>query len=50
MVGGDRLMPVFGKLNERGVQSYEVELGLSKMKGGEVTGLDRCGMELIKNC
>ena len=34
-VGGDRRMPVFVRLNDRGVESYEVELGMSKMKGGE---------------
>ena len=27
---GDRRMPVFGKLNDRGVESYEVEEGMSK--------------------
>ena len=30
-VDGDRRMPVFDMLNDRGVESYEVEEGLSKM-------------------
>ena len=29
VVGGDRKMPVFGRLNDRGVGSYEVEEGMS---------------------
>ena len=35
---GDRRMPVFGRLNDRGVESYEVEEGMSKIKGGKVPG------------
>ena len=34
-VGSDRRMPVCGRLNYRGVQSYEVEEGKSKMIGGK---------------
>ena len=38
-VGGDRRMPVFGRLNDRGVESCEVEEGMNKMKGGKAPGL-----------
>ena len=34
-VGGDRRFPVFGWLNDCGVEIYEVEEGLSKLKGGK---------------
>ena len=40
-VGGDRRMPVFGRLNDRGVESYEVEEGMSKMRGGKASGLNQ---------
>ena len=43
-VGGDRRMPVFGRLNDRGVESYEVEEGMSKMKGGKAQGSDQCAL------
>ena len=44
-VNDDRRMPVFGRLNYRGVESYEVEEGMSKMKGGKAPGLDQCAVE-----
>ena len=47
-VGGDRRMPVFGKLNDRGVESYEVEDGMSKIKGGKAPGLDQCAVEFLR--
>ena len=42
--GGDRSLPVFGRLNDIGVESYEVEEGMSKMKGGKALGLDQCSV------
>ena len=39
-VGGGRKMPVFGRLNEREVESCEVEEGMSKVKEGKAPGLD----------
>ena len=33
-VGGDRRMPVFGRPNDIGVDSYEGEETMSEMKGG----------------
>ena len=47
-VGGDRRMPVFGRLNDRGVESYEVEEGMNKMKGGKAPGLDQCAVEILR--
>ena len=40
-VGGDRRMPVIGRLNVRGVESNEVEEGLSKIKGRKAPRLDQ---------
>ena len=37
-VGRERMMPVFGRLNDRGVESYEVEVELSKIKVGKQQG------------
>ena len=48
VVGGDRSMPVFGMLNDRGVESYEVEEGMSKMKGGKAPGMDQCAVEFFR--
>ena len=45
-VGGDRRMPVFGRLNDRGVESYEVGEGLSTLTEGKAPGLDQCAVEL----
>ena len=39
-IGGDRRMPMFGRLNDRVVESYEVEEVMSKMKGGKAPELD----------
>ena len=39
-VGDDRSMPVFVRLNVIGVESCEVEEGMSQMKGGKASGLD----------
>ena len=45
-VGGDRQrMPVFGLLTDRGVESCEVEEGMSIMKGEKAPGLDQCAVE-----
>ena len=33
VVGGDRRLPVFGMLNNRWAESYNVEEVMSKMKG-----------------
>ena len=44
-VGGDRRMAVFGRLNDRGVKSYEVEEGMSKLKGGTAPELDQCAVD-----
>ena len=44
-VGGNRRMPVFGRLNGRGEKSYEVEEGMSKMKGGKAPRLDQCTVD-----
>ena len=41
VIGGDRRMPVFGRLNDRAVESYEVDEGMSKMKGEKAPGLDQ---------
>ena len=37
-------MPVI----DRGLESYEVEEGLSKMKGGKALELDQCSVEFVK--
>ena len=34
-------MPVFGSLNDGGVESYEVKEGQSKIEGGKEPGLDQ---------
>ena len=47
-VGGDKRMPVFGRLNDRGVKSYEVEEAMSKVKGGKAPGLDKSAVEFLK--
>ena len=47
-LGGARRMPVFGRLNDGGVESYEVEEGMSKMKGGKAPGLDQCAVEFVR--
>ena len=47
-VGADRKMPVFGRLNDRGVESCEVEEGMNKMKGGKAPGLDQCAEKILK--
>ena len=47
-VGDDRRMPVFGRLSDRGVESYEVGEGMSKMKGGKAPGLDQCAMDILR--
>ena len=43
-VGLDRRMHVHGRLNDKGVESYEVEEGLCKLKGGKELGLDQCAV------
>ena len=47
-VGGDRRTPVFGRLNDKGVESYEVEEGMSKMKGGKTPRLDQCAVGFLR--
>ena len=49
---GYRMMPVFDKLNDRWVESYEVEEGMSKMNRGKAPGLDQCAGDflLITDC
>ena len=47
-VGGDRRMPLFGRLNDRGVESYEVEEGMSKIKCGKAPGLNQCEVGFLK--
>ena len=47
-VGGNRKMHVFGNLNDGGVESYEVEEGMGKMKGGKATGFDQYVVEFQK--
>ena len=47
-VDGDKRMPVFGRLNDRGVENYEVEEGISKMKGGKAPGLDQSVVEFLR--
>ena len=38
----------FCRLNIRGVESYEVEEGLSKLKGEKAPGLEQCAVAFIK--
>ena len=38
-IGGDRRMPVFGRLNDGGVESYEVEEGFNNLKDGKAPWL-----------
>ena len=47
-VGGDRRMPVFGRLNDREVESCEVEEGMSKMKGGNAPRLDQYAVQFLR--
>ena len=47
-VSGHRRMPVVGRLNDRRVESYEVEEGMSKIKGGKAPGLDQCAAEFLR--
>ena len=47
-VGGDRRMPVLGSQNVRGVESYEVEEGMSKIKGGKAPRLNQCAVEFLR--
>ena len=47
-VGSDRKMLVFGRLNDRGVESCEVEEGMCKMKSGKAPGLDQCSLEFLR--
>ena len=44
-IGGDRRMLVFGRLNDRWVESSELEKGMSKIKGGKAPGLDQCAVD-----
>ena len=48
VVDGDRRMLVIGILNNVRVESYEVEEGLSEMKGGKAPGLDQCAVEILR--
>ena len=43
-VGGDRRMLVFGRLNDRRMESCEVEEGMSKVKGGKAPWLNQCAV------
>ena len=47
-LGGDKMMAVFGRLNDRGVKCCEVEEGRSKMKGGKKPGLDQCSVKFLR--
>ena len=47
-VGCDRRMPVYGRLNDRGLESCEVEEGRRNMKGGKAQGLDQCAVEFLR--
>ena len=38
-------IPMFGRLNDKGVESFEVEEGMSKMKDGKAPGLDQCAVQ-----
>ena len=42
-VGSDRMMPVFGRLNDKGVEERKIN-----MKGGEVPGLDLCSVNFLR--
>ena len=46
-VGGDKKMFVFGRPNDREVESNEVEEGLSKEKVWTATGLDQRAGECL---
>ena len=46
--GGDRTMPVFGRLNDRGVESSKVEKEMNKIKGRRAPGLDQCALEFLR--
>ena len=46
-LGGDRMVPMFGRLNDSKVESYEVEERLSKMKGEKAPVLDQCTVEFL---
>ena len=45
---GNRRMPVFSGLDDRGVESCVVEGGLSKSNGWKGPRLDQCTMKLKK--
>ena len=47
-LGGNRRMPVFGWLNDRGVESYEVEERGNEMKGEKALGLDQCIVKFLR--
>ena len=38
---------MFGVLNDRGVESYEMEEGMSKMEGEKAPGLDQCTVDFF---
>ena len=46
LVDGDRRRPVLGGVNYKGVESYEVEEGMSKMKAAKAPGLDQCAVDI----
>ena len=39
---------MLSRLNDRGVESCEVEEVMSKMKGGKAPGLDQCEVEFLR--
>ena len=47
VVGGDRRIHVLGFQNNRRVESYEEEEGLSKMKGGKALVLDQFSVDCL---
>ena len=47
-VDGDNRMPVFDWLNDRGVESDEVEERMSKMEGGRAPELDQCEVGILR--
>ena len=47
-VGGDIRIPVFGRLNDIGVESYEVEEGMRKKEEWESTKVESVRSEIFK--
>ena len=47
-IGSDRRMPEIGRLNDGGVESYEVVEEMSKIKDGKAPGLNQYAVEFFR--